>query len=199
MTVWIEWETHRQCVSWPYVLQTGTQVHWCAQGWELEHGDWRVILGWGLLLTAGRWPEGKKEGNLKQRMPLERNQVAMEAGCYCWVMHCGWNHHYSPFLPSCWPWQLCNREGQARAVLWVPTVPSNREGPVRETLWVPVAKALKKYLIEPYLLHPWVLSSWHTWHCWDLCDTSSHAISMPSPHQECPKSSRATPGVDFCG
>ena len=134
VTVWVEWETYRQSVPWQYVLQTGTQFHWCARGWELEHGDWRVILGWGLLLTSGRWPEGKKERNLKQRMPLERNQVAMEAGCYCWVMHSGWNHHYSPFLPSCWLWQLCNREGPARAALWVPVVPSNREGPVRETL-----------------------------------------------------------------
>ena len=40
VTFWIEWETHRQSVPWQYMLQTGTQVHWCAQpgagAWRLE-------------------------------------------------------------------------------------------------------------------------------------------------------------------
>ena len=51
--------------------------------WELEHGDWRANPGQELLLAVGRWPEGTGGRKWQQRMPMEENQNAMEAGRYC--------------------------------------------------------------------------------------------------------------------
>ena len=50
-------------VPWTECGSTG--VHGC---WELDHGDWRTIPGWGPLLSVGIWLEGKGGGNLQQEI-----------------------------------------------------------------------------------------------------------------------------------
>ena len=43
-------------------------------------------------------------------MPLEERKAAVEAGCYCWVIHRRWNHLCRLSLPTHQHQQLTNRE-----------------------------------------------------------------------------------------
>ena len=71
-------------------------------GWELKCRDWGAIPGWGLLLTAGRWPRGTWGRRLQRGLPLEESQVVMEVRWYCWVTCRGCSHHcsLSPHMPA---------------------------------------------------------------------------------------------------
>ena len=90
----------RQSLPQPYIPQTGTQVLWKAQCWELEFRDSGAMPGQGLLFTAQRQNEGMWGRRLCLEMPVEESWGAMEARQYCWVMPRGWSHHPSLSHPN---------------------------------------------------------------------------------------------------
>lgn len=103
MTVWIEWETHRQLVLQLYIPQTEmhVQLHMGPRSWNMGSGE--QAWGWGLLLTVRDVLREWEGGNLQYVLPLEVNQAAIEAGCYCWDTHRGWSQHCSISLPHTGP------------------------------------------------------------------------------------------------
>ena len=82
---WNENHTDSLCCGPMYPGQgcKSTRKH---SGWELERRDWRAIAAQGLLLTAGRWPEGKAGRRTPWRKPLEESRAAVAAGRCCWAV-----------------------------------------------------------------------------------------------------------------
>ena len=93
----------------------------------------------------------------RQERKSIRLQAATEVGHSCRVTPSRWSQHCSLPLPTCWLWQLPQKERSqwspfeslmhgtmrktpASDVLSVPVVLSDREGPAREALWVPAVR-----------------------------------------------------------
>ena len=147
---WNENHTDNPCCG-PMHSGRGCKSAGKHSGWELERRDWKAIAEQGLLLTAGRWPEGNGGRGTPWRMPLEESWAAVEAGHYCWAMYRVGAITVASLSPhaSTGSWPTKTPE---RAALWVPAAPSNREGPVREALWTPAARGKKKMITVPHLL-----------------------------------------------
>ena len=99
-----EWnEKHVESMLWPYITQTGIQIHWNVWWWGAESG---VECCWSWA-DSQRRQEG---GHMWWEVPLEESQAALRARHYRWVRCRLWNHHWSLSLPTHWHWKLTNRE-----------------------------------------------------------------------------------------
>ena len=71
-----------------------------------ESGDWRAILGWGLLLNAGRWPDGTRG-----KKSTVGNAFGGKPGGHG-VTFRGLSHHSCLSFPTPWHRQLNREEPQ---------------------------------------------------------------------------------------
>ena len=95
----MEWESDTPCHRHMYPKQ-GCKSPRRHSNWELKCRDCGAIPGWGLQLTARRWPEGMWGRRLWWEMPVEEKQAVIEAKWYFWVICRRCSHHYSLSLSS---------------------------------------------------------------------------------------------------
>ena len=138
VTVWTEWEAHRQSMTQPSVLHTGVRVPWYAwwlgagaHGLESDprvrtavyHGAVREVI------SAEDAPEGKP-GSYRGRETLLSHVHGVESSLQtpptCWHWHL--TNGERPLRG--WPFEWCTEEYRrttAMGVLWAPAVPNNKE------------------------------------------------------------------------